>query len=95
MSDLKNATPFSSSRFVWATGALCVACCAAPFIGTAIGSATLAALALYSEGVVIAIAILGATWLAYKFIFRRKAPACNLDCHGRPTLDKDNESKTD
>ena len=89
MSDLKNATPFSSSRIAWATGALCVACCAAPFIGIAIGAATLAAFALYSEGVVIAIATLGAILLAYKFIPRKKAPSCDLDCGCHPTSDKE------
>ncbi len=95
MSDLKNSKPSSFSRIAWATGALCIACCAVPFIGIAIGSATLAAFAIYSEEVAIAMAILGATLLVYKFYSRRKAPSCDLDCGCRPASDKDSEPKTD
>ena len=59
------------------------------------GSATLAAFAIYSEGVAIAIAALGATWLTYKYISRRKVPACGLDGGCHPTSGKDNKPKTD
>ena len=95
MSDLKNSKPSSLSRIAWATGALCIACCTIPFIGITIGSATLAAFAIYSEEAVIAIAVLGATLLAYKFYYSRKAPSCNLDYGCRPTPDKGGKPKPD
>ena len=95
MSDLKNSKPSSLSPIAWATGTLCIACCTIPFIGIAVGSATLAAFAIYSEEAAIAIAVLGATLLAYKFYFRRKAPSCELDGGCRPTPDKDGEPKPD
>ena len=93
MSDLSKIKYSNFSRIAWTIGALCVACCAAPLIGVAIGSATLAAFAFYSEGAAIAIAVLGTTLLAYKFISRRRAPSCDLDCSRRPKQDKDSDSK--
>ena len=75
MPDLKNSKPSSLSRIAWTTGMLCVACCAVPFIGIAMGSAALAAFAIYSEEAAITIAVLGATLLAYTFYFSRKAPS--------------------
>ena len=95
MSDLKNSKSSNLGRIAWATGILCVACCAVPFIGIAIGSATLAAFAIYSEEAAIAIAVLGATLLAYKLYPRSQAPSCDLDCGCRPTPDKGGEPKTD
>lgn len=94
MSDLKKTKPFNSRCITWATGALCVACCAAPFIGIA-GSATLAAFALYSESFAVAVAILGATLLVYIFISRRKALFCDLDCGCRLSPNQDGKSKID
>lgn len=93
MSALKNAKSFRSKRIAWVTGVLCVACCTAPFIGMAVGSATFAAFALYSEEA--AIAALGATLLAYKYYSRRKAPSCDLGCGCQPASGKSHELKTD
>lgn len=93
MPDLPNTEQSSPSRIAWITGILCVACCAVPFVGIAVGSATLAAFAYYSEGAAIAIAALGAALLAYKFISRRKAPSCDLGCGCRPAPNKDGEPK--
>ena len=94
MSELKNSKPSSLSPIAWA-GALCIACCTIPFIGIAVGSATLAAFAIYSEEAAIAIAVLGATLLAYKFYSRRKSPSCDLNGNCRPAPDKGGEPKPD
>lgn len=95
MSIIKNTKPSSSSRTAWIMGILCVSCCAIPFVGIALGSATLAAFSIYSENAAIAIAVLGAALLAYKFISRSKAPSRDLDCGCRPTSDKGSKPKTD
>lgn len=95
MSNLKKMKPSRPSRAAWITGVACITCCTIPFIGIAMGSATLAAFTLYSEGVAIAIAALGATWFTYKYISRKKAPACRLDGSCRPTADKGNKPQAD
>lgn len=93
MADIPNTKPSNPKRIVWVTGIMCVACCAIPFIGIAVGSTALAAFSFYSEGVAIAIAVTGMALLAYIFISRRKAPSCDLGCGCRPNADKDLPSK--
>ena len=88
MSHASNPRPRSLSRIAWVAGILCVACCAIPFVGIAVGSATLAATALYSEKAAVAVAAIGAALLAYKRITRKTAPSCDLDCDSRPALRK-------
>ena len=86
MTDSSATKPSSPKRLAWTTGILCVACCAVPLVGIAIGSTTLAAFAVYSEGA--AMAVLGMALLAYILISRRRAPSCDIDCSSRPKLDK-------
>ena len=93
MSHLKNVKPSGFNRIAWATGALCIACCAAPFSGIAIGSATLAAFSLYSEVTAIVIVVLLVTLLANKYISRKKISSCDLDCSYRPTPNKEDAPK--
>lgn len=89
MTDSSATKPSSPKRLAWATGILCVACCAVPLVGIAIGSTTLAAFAVYSEGAAIAVAVLGMALLAYILISRRRASSCDIDCGSRPKPDKD------
>ena len=95
MSNPKSVKPSSLSRIAWATGALCIACCAFPFVGIAMGSAALAAFSFYSEAAAIAIAVLVVMLLAYKYVSRKKAPSCDLDCSYRPPLNTDITPKID
>lgn len=95
MPDLLKAKSSSHKRIAWATGILCVACCAAPFAGLALGSATLAALAGYFEAAAITVAVLGVVLLGYKFASRRKTLACDVNCGCHTTIHKDSESKQD
>jgi len=95
MSGLLKIKSSSHKRIAWAAGILCVGCCAAPIVGLVIGSASLAAFAVYFDKTVIALAVLGVALFVYKFASRRKAPACELDCGCRPTPDKDNDAKPD
>lgn len=71
-------------RILWTTGALCVACCALPAIGLAIGSATLAGLAIYAEQAALAVLALGLAWLAWRRLLSKAAPACDIDCARGP-----------
>lgn len=93
MTALPKIKPPSHKRIAWATGILCIACCAAPFVGLALGSATLAAFAGYFAEAAIAVAVLGVALLGYKFTARQKAPACDIDCSCRPTDNKDSKPK--
>ena len=94
MSELLQAKPSSHKRIAWVTGILCVACCAAPFAGLALGSATLVAMAGYFEAAAITLVVLGVALLGYKFAARRKALACSVNC-GCRTTNRDSESKQD
>ena len=87
---IKTAKPSSPRRKVWVMGILCAACCAVPLVGIAFGSAAIAALSTFSVGAAIAVAVVGGTLLAYKYIFRRKASACDIgcDCHPMPGKDR-------
>ena len=95
MTNIKKPTSSSSNRAVWLTGILCVACCTIPLVGIVMGSATLAAFAFYAEGIAIAMLALGTAWFGYKYISRRKAAACDVDCGCRPVASKDDNPKTD
>jgi len=72
------------SRIALATGILCVACCALPVIGVALGSATIAGFAVYSEKAAAAVAVLGIAFLVIRHITRLGAASCDLDCGARP-----------
>ena len=73
------------SRVAWVTGMLCVACCALPLAGLALGSAALAGLAVYSERTAAGVALGGLLVLIVRHIRRRRAaPSCDLDCSARP-----------
>lgn len=95
MSDFLKAKPSSRSRIAWVTGILCVACCAVPFVGVAMGSATLAAFVFYWEGAAIAFAILGVAWVVYALISRREASSCCLNCGQRLKPGKGDQLKKD
>ena len=83
--DLKPNKKIATRRFAWIAGILCVACCTVPLIVIAMGTATLAGLAVYSEKIAIAAAALGvATWLIYKRARNKQPPSCDLDCSCRP-----------
>lgn len=73
------------SRIGWATGILCVACCALPLAGVALGSAALAGLAIYSERAAAVVALGGLLALVVRYyVKRRSAPSCDLDCSAGP-----------
>lgn len=68
----------------WITGIACVACCTVPVIGVAIGSASLVALARYSEQAAFVIAMIGLGVLVLKRLMRKSGPACDIDGACRP-----------
>lgn len=72
-------------RIAAAAGILCVACCALPVIGLAIGSAALIGLAVYAERAVWVFAAIGLVAFAIRRYAHRDAPACDLDCSARPS----------
>ncbi len=82
-------------RIAWTTGILCVSCCAIPFIGVAVGSATLAAFAVYSEKVAVVLLAVGIALLAYRRFPRKIPPSCDLDCSCRPEPDKTSQTSKD
>ena len=86
MSNNLNPKPKTTTRrLAWVAGILCVGCCAVPLIGIAIGSATLAGLAVYSEKIALAAAAMSlVAWLIYKRIRSQQSPSCDLDCSSRP-----------
>ena len=78
----------------WA-GILCIACCTAPLIGIAIGSAGLAGLAIYSEKAVAVILIVAASLFAYLLFVRRNPPSCGLDRSRRPASTDTEQAQKD
>lgn len=80
MPNLPTRKPSDSKRLAWITGILCVACCAAPLVVVAFGSAGIAALSMYSEMAAGVALIFGIGILLYQRFTRRKAPACDTDC---------------
>jgi predicted cobalt transporter CbtA len=55
-----------TQRIVWITGVACVACCAIPLLGIAVGSASVAAL-------------VGVAVLVVKRLTCKPAPSCDVD----------------
>ena len=95
MTNVPTGKPSNPKRIAWTTGILCVSCCAIPFIGVAVGSATLAAFAVYSEKVAVVVLAVGVALLAYKRFTRKTPPSCDLDCSCRPEPDKMAENSKD
>lgn len=92
MPNLPKAKTLSRTRTTaWVAGILCVACCVVSLAGLAVGSATLAALALYFETAAIAAVVLGIALFIYKLASRRKASSCAINCGCRPTTNKKDE----
>lgn len=79
-------------RIAWTAGIACVACCAIPSLGIAIGSASIAGLAIYSDKAAAAVAVIGLGLWVFKRLTRRAGPACDIDGSCRPTP-ADSESK--
>jgi hypothetical protein len=79
-------------RIAWTAGIACVACCAIPSLGIAIGSASIGGLAIYSEKAAAAIAVIGLGFWIFKRLTRRSGPACDIDGSCRPNPSK-SESK--
>jgi nitrate reductase gamma subunit len=79
MSKSQKSPTFFAGRIAWFTGLACVACCAVPWLAIAVGSSTLAGLAIYSEKAAAAVALLGVFALIYKRLTRKSGPACDLD----------------
>lgn len=73
------------NRFYLWIAALCVACCAVPLLGIAIGSAALAGLAIYTEKAAVLVLVSALAWLVYKYFVRKKAGSCDLDCRCKPS----------
>jgi hypothetical protein len=67
------------SRTAWMTGIACVACCAIPLIGIAMGSAAVAGLSLYSEKAAFVVAVAGVAVVLFRRFTRQQSPSCNLD----------------
>jgi len=72
-------------RIAWTAGIACVACCAIPSLGIAIGSASIAGLAIYSEKAAAAVVVIGAGFWIFKQLTRRTGPACQIDGNCKPT----------
>jgi hypothetical protein len=68
-----------TQRIVWITGVACVACCAIPLLGIAVGSASVAALAVYSEKAAAVVALVGVAVLVVKRLTCKPAPSCDVD----------------
>jgi len=79
-------TPANSigKRIAWTVGIACVACCAIPSMGIAIGSASIAGLAIYSEKAAAGIAVIGLGYWIYQRLTRRTGPACDIAGSCRP-----------
>ena len=95
MTSTSKPLPKNTKRIAWATGILCVLCCATPFVGIAVGSSALAATALYSEKAALVVAALGLALLAYKRVAGKKVPSCKLDCACRPAPEKNKQATQD
>ena len=74
----------NANRIAWATGMACAACCAVPLVGLAVGSASVAGLAFYSEIAAIVVAIVGVVVLLVRRLIRKTGPSCDLDGNCRP-----------
>ena len=70
----------TSNRAARITGILCAACCTVPLVAIAIGSATLAGLAVYLEETALVAAVMGLAFFLYKRVTRKTSPSCALDC---------------
>lgn len=68
-----------AARIALLTGIACVACCAIPLLGLAIGSAAIAGLAVYSETAAMAVAAIGVGILLFKRLTRQSGPTCAVD----------------
>ncbi len=81
MPDQSSSKP-TLKRLAWATGALCVACCALPLIGVLAGSAALAGLAVYAEQAAVAVLAIGLALALLILAIRRlrQPPACDVEC---------------
>jgi len=71
-------------RIAWLTGIACVACCTVPLLGVALGSASIAGLALYSEKAALVMAVIGVGALLFRRLTRSSGPSCNLDGSCKP-----------
>ena len=87
MPNISSDSRTGQKRIAWITGLLCAACCAVPVAALVLGSASLAALAVYADKVAIAVLAAGLTLLAYAHYRRNKNPSCDLDCSFRPEPD--------
>ena len=87
MANIPSGSRTGQKRIAWITGLLCAACCAVPVAALVLGSASLAALAVYPDKVAIAVLAAGLTLLAYAHYRRNKNPSCDLDCSFRPEPD--------
>lgn len=95
MSNLPTRKPSDPKRLAWITGILCIACCAAPLVMIAFGSAGIAALSIYSEMAAGVVLILGVGILLYQRFIRRKVPACDTDCGCKPASQNLNQAPKD
>jgi hypothetical protein len=84
MSKLLNFRSATGRQIAWLTGIACVACCAVPLVGLALGSAAVAGLAVYSERAAIAVALVGAAALVLRRLARRSGPSCDVNGPCKP-----------
>jgi hypothetical protein len=85
---VSNASIFNATagrRIAWIVGAACIACCTVPVLGVAVGSATLAGLAVYSERAAVLVALLGAALWLWRRSRRRAGPNCEISGRCKPT----------
>lgn len=76
---MKNSNSPTNRRIASLTGAACIACCTVPILGIAMGSASIAGLAIYSEKAAIAALAIGLIVLLYRRFARKPAPSCDID----------------
>jgi hypothetical protein len=86
MMKLLNLRPATGRRIAWITGIACVACCAVPLVGVALGSAAVAGLAVYSERAAAVVALFGLAALVARRLMRRSGPSCDVNGPCNPAV---------
>ena len=75
----------SSKRFALAAGVMCVACCAAPLLTLALGSAVLAGFTAYFEYATVFFLLVSVGFLLFAFL-KKKPATCDLNCVKNPNI---------
>lgn len=66
---------------------LCGACCAFPLLGMIGGTTLVSGLALYFEGITVALVVAGAGILIIRYFVKKRACNCTIDCDCKSNAD--------